>query len=184
MSDPAGLAVTAVAVLGPYLAAGGAEAATHEQDDRRERGEAGGQVQRHGPRAVGEAGLQARRGDEEGQQRGRGDQPVAGAAVTLISGPVDIAPPLGVTLVKVETARDMMARIARELPQVRIDGVTDGKPAAKAGLKAGDVVVKLGEHRITDMMSYMKGLGKFTKGEQTVVTVLRNGKEEKVNVTW
>ncbi len=67
---------------------------------------------------------------------------------------------------------------------MRIDGVTDGKPAAKAGLKAGDVVVKLGEHRITDMMSYMKGLGKFTKGEQTVVTVLRNGKEEKVNVTW
>lgn len=67
---------------------------------------------------------------------------------------------------------------------MRIDGVTDGKPAAKAGLKAGDVVVKLGEHRITDMMSYMKGLGKFTKGEQTVVTVLREGKEQKFNVTW
>src|SRR6187401_2943403 len=47
---------------------------------------------------------------------------------------------------------------------MRIDGVTDGRPAAKAGLKAGDVVVKLGEHRITDMMSYMKGLGLFTKG--------------------
>lgn len=67
---------------------------------------------------------------------------------------------------------------------MRIDGVSDGKPAAKAGLKAGDVVVKLGEHRITDMMSYMKGLGKFTKGEQTVVTVLREGKEMKINVTW
>lgn len=67
---------------------------------------------------------------------------------------------------------------------MRIDGVTDGKPAAKAGLKAGDVVVKLGEHRITDMMSYMKGLGKFTKGEQTVVTVLREGREQKFNVTW
>ncbi len=67
---------------------------------------------------------------------------------------------------------------------MRIDGVSDGKPAAKAGLKAGDVVVKLGEHRITDMMSYMKGLGKFTKGEETVVTVLREGKEMKVNVTW
>ena len=67
---------------------------------------------------------------------------------------------------------------------MRIDGVSDGKPAAKAGLKAGDVVVKLGEHRVTDMMSYMKGLGKFTKGEQTVVTVLREGKEMKINVTW
>ena len=67
---------------------------------------------------------------------------------------------------------------------MRIDGVSDGKPASKAGLKAGDVVIKLGEHRITDMMSYMKGLGKFTKGEQTVVTLLREGKEMKINVTW
>lgn len=67
---------------------------------------------------------------------------------------------------------------------MRIDGVTDGKPAAKAGLKAGDIVIRLGEHRITDMMSYMKGLGRFTKGEVTPVTVLRDGKELTVNVTW
>ena len=67
---------------------------------------------------------------------------------------------------------------------MRIDGVTEGKPAFKAGLLAGDVVVKLGPHRITDMMSYMKGLGRFTKGEVTPVTVLRNGKEVIVNVTW
>ncbi len=40
----------------------------------------------------------------------------AGAAVTLISGPVDIPPPLGVTLVKVETARDMLAAAERALP--------------------------------------------------------------------
>jgi len=67
---------------------------------------------------------------------------------------------------------------------MRIDGVTDGKPAAKAGLKAGDVVLQLGEHRVTDMMSYMRGLGHFTKGEETLVTVLREGKEVKVKVTW
>lgn len=67
---------------------------------------------------------------------------------------------------------------------MRIDGVTEGRPASKAGLKAGDIVVKLGEYRITDMMSYMKGLGRFTKGEETMVTVLRGGKEEKVKVTW
>ena len=67
---------------------------------------------------------------------------------------------------------------------MRIDGVTDGKPAAKAGLKAGDIVVMMGEYRVTDMMSYMKGLGKFTKGEETLVTVLREGKELKVKVTW
>ncbi len=40
----------------------------------------------------------------------------AGAAVTLISGPVDLTPPLGVTLVKVETAREMLAAAERALP--------------------------------------------------------------------
>jgi aminopeptidase YwaD len=67
---------------------------------------------------------------------------------------------------------------------MRIDGVTEGKPAFKAGIRAGDVVVRLGEHRITDMMSYMKGLGRFTKGEETMVTVIRDGKEVRIKVTW
>jgi S1-C subfamily serine protease len=36
---------------------------------------------------------------------------------------------------------------------MRIDGVTDGKPAAAAGLKTGDIVVKLGALEVTDMMA-------------------------------
>ncbi len=56
---------------------------------------------------------------------------------------------------------------------MRIDGVTDGKPASKAGLQPGDVVIQLGENRVVDMMSYMKALGKFNKGETTKVKVMR-----------
>lgn len=56
---------------------------------------------------------------------------------------------------------------------MRIDGVSDGKPAQKAGLRAGDVVMQIGDHKVTDMMSYMKALGKFTKGDKTSVTVKR-----------
>ena len=59
---------------------------------------------------------------------------------------------------------------------MRIEGVTDGKPASKAGLLAGDIVVALGENKVTDMMSYMKGLSKFQKGDETIVKVIR-GKE-------
>jgi phosphopantothenoylcysteine decarboxylase / phosphopantothenate---cysteine ligase len=40
----------------------------------------------------------------------------AGAATTLISGPVALDPPAGVTLVKVETARDMLAATEAALP--------------------------------------------------------------------
>lgn len=56
---------------------------------------------------------------------------------------------------------------------MRIDGVSDGKPAQKAGLHAGDIVIQIGDHKVVDMMSYMKALGKFTKGEKTKVKVKR-----------
>jgi hypothetical protein len=59
---------------------------------------------------------------------------------------------------------------------MRIDGVTEGKPAAKAGLKAGDVVQQIGTFKVLDMMSYMKALGGFSKGEKTRVLVVRDGK--------
>lgn len=61
---------------------------------------------------------------------------------------------------------------------MRIDGVTEGKPASKAGVEAGDIVVKLGEHPVKDV-EYMKALSNFKKGDATTVEVLR-GKETKV----
>lgn len=57
---------------------------------------------------------------------------------------------------------------------MRIDGVTDGRPASNAGLKAGDVVIQIGEHKILDMMSYMKALSQFKKGQTTKVKVKRD----------
>ena len=56
---------------------------------------------------------------------------------------------------------------------VHIDGVTEGKPAFKAGLLKGDVIVKLGEHTVKDMQSYMKALSMFKKGDTTMVKALR-----------
>ena len=67
---------------------------------------------------------------------------------------------------------------------MRIDGVTDGKPAAAAGLKTGDIVVKLGALEVTDMMSYMKALGQFARGDKAKVIVLREGKEVEAMVTF
>ncbi|GAA4463147.1 hypothetical protein GCM10023093_10970 [Nemorincola caseinilytica] len=60
---------------------------------------------------------------------------------------------------------------------VRADGVTEGRPAAKAGIKAGDIITRLGEHKIQGMQSYMETLGKFSPGQHTEVTILRDGKE-------
>ncbi|MCY7292095.1 MAG: PDZ domain-containing protein, partial [Ferruginibacter sp.] len=62
---------------------------------------------------------------------------------------------------------------------VRADGISEGKPAEKAGLKTGDVIIQIGEYKIPDVQVYMQTLGKFKKGDATKVTVKR-GSEEKV----
>lgn len=60
---------------------------------------------------------------------------------------------------------------------VRVDGVSDNKPAQKAGILTGDVLVQLGDYKFTDVESYMGALNKFNKGESTNVK-LKRGKEE------
>ncbi len=67
---------------------------------------------------------------------------------------------------------------------MRIDGVSEDRPAQKAGLQKGDIVVKMGDYEVTDMMSYMKSLSKFEKGETTIVTINRNGELMEVEVTF
>ncbi len=62
---------------------------------------------------------------------------------------------------------------------LRVDGVTDGKPASVAGIIAGDIIIQMGEHKIKDIYAYMGALGKFKKGDVVKVT-LKRGAEEKV----
>jgi phosphopantothenoylcysteine decarboxylase / phosphopantothenate---cysteine ligase len=59
----------------------------------------------------------------------------AGARVTLVSGPVALPPPPGVTLVKVETAREMLAACQQALPAdifAAVAAVADWRPASVA----------------------------------------------------
>ncbi len=67
---------------------------------------------------------------------------------------------------------------------MRIDGISEDRPAQKAGLQKGDIVVKMGDYEVTDMMSYMKSLSKFEKGQTTKVTIDRSGELKEVEVTF
>ena len=62
---------------------------------------------------------------------------------------------------------------------VHIDGVIAGRIADKAGIKTGDVIIKVGDFGLTDVNEYMTALSKFKKGDSTTVTI-RRGKEELV----
>jgi hypothetical protein len=59
---------------------------------------------------------------------------------------------------------------------VRVDGVSDGRPASKAGIKSGDVIISLGTDQVSSVEGYMQALSKFKKGDKTNVTYQR-GKE-------
>ncbi len=60
---------------------------------------------------------------------------------------------------------------------VRVDGVSENRPAKKAGILPGDIVKQLGEHKTSSVESYMQALSKFKKGDTTTTIVLRGDKE-------
>jgi len=66
---------------------------------------------------------------------------------------------------------------------VKVDGTTEGKPAAIAGIKRGDVIIKLHQFTIQSMDDYMETLGKLEKGLQTKVLIIRAGKELELDIT-
>lgn len=67
---------------------------------------------------------------------------------------------------------------------VKVDGVSDNKPAFNAGVKKGDIIIKLGNLEVTDMRSYMQGLAESKKGDTKELVVKRNGKDEILKVTF
>lgn len=67
---------------------------------------------------------------------------------------------------------------------VRVDGISEGKLAQKAGIKTGDVITQLGDFKFTDVTSYMQALGKFKKGDSTKVKLKRGADELEFDVTF
>jgi len=67
---------------------------------------------------------------------------------------------------------------------LRIDGVTDGRPAAMAGLQAGDIILKMGSKEIKDIQGYMEALGSFNKGDKVKVEVKRKEEIKTLEVSF
>ncbi len=67
---------------------------------------------------------------------------------------------------------------------VKVDGVSEGRAAQKAGIKAGDVVTKLGEFNINSIENYMQALSKFKKGDAAKVKVKRGADELEFDILF
>ncbi|MBW7890736.1 MAG: M28 family peptidase, partial [Chitinophagaceae bacterium] len=67
---------------------------------------------------------------------------------------------------------------------LRVDDVSEGKAAKKAGVQAGDIIIMLGEYPVNSMESYMQALSKFKGGDSTTVKVKRGNEELTLPVTF
>jgi S1-C subfamily serine protease len=65
---------------------------------------------------------------------------------------------------------------------VRFSDVKPNSPAAKAGLKGGDVLVQFGEKPIKNLYDFTDALRRSKVGDVVQVTVLRDGKPMTVAV--
>jgi hypothetical protein len=65
---------------------------------------------------------------------------------------------------------------------LRVTGARPDSPATRAGIAAGDVIVKLGKHEITNIHDYMFALGELEAGRETTVEVDRGGKRMALKV--
>lgn len=66
---------------------------------------------------------------------------------------------------------------------LKLDGVRPGSPAEKAGLRAGDVVVKLGKMPIKNVYDYTYALGEMRGGDEVEAVIRRDGKEVTLKIT-
>ena len=67
---------------------------------------------------------------------------------------------------------------------LRIEGASAGKLGEKLGLKAGDILLQMGDYKFIDVMSYMTTLSKFKKGDSTFLIYKRGTEEIKVEIIF
>lgn len=67
---------------------------------------------------------------------------------------------------------------------LKVDGVISGRIAEKAGMKAGDILTKIGTHEVTDINNYMKALSQFKKGDKTTIEFLDAGVKKSAEIEF
>ena len=66
---------------------------------------------------------------------------------------------------------------------VRVDSVTEGTPAARAGFKAADIVVEFDGERIRSARQFKRVVEETRPGREVKAVVLRNGTRQTLTVT-
>ena len=68
-------------------------------------------------------------------------------------------------------------------PGVKVAGVTPGSPAEKAGVKEGDVLLKIDGKDVANLQGFSGLLRGLTPGQTVKVVLSRGGQEQTLDVT-
>lgn len=66
---------------------------------------------------------------------------------------------------------------------LKLDGVRDDSPASKAGLKAGDKIVKMAGHEVKNVYDYTYALGEMKAGQEYEVEIVRGNERLTLRIT-
>ena len=66
---------------------------------------------------------------------------------------------------------------------LKLDGVRDDSPASKAGLKAGDRIVKMAGHEVKNVYDYTYALGEMKAGQEYEVEIVRGSERLTLKIT-
>ena len=79
---------------------------------------------------------------------------------------------------KYKVTLGIMPSYADSTDGLHVDGVTDDRPAQKAGILSGDIITKIGTCDVKEVYSYMECLSKIKSGDELPVQFIRNGEKK------
>ncbi len=71
---------------------------------------------------------------------------------------------------------------AGQVDGLKINGVNEGSPAQKGGLKGGDIIISFGGKKISNIYDYTYALSDFSPGDIVDVEVLRDSRKVNLKV--
>ena len=103
-------------------------------------------------------------------------------ANTIISGKEVEHPRIGATVGTVTPQMSKRLGLGNGAYGAYVNGVTQDSPADKAGIKKGDVITKIDGEQVDAATSLITSIRNHKVGDKVMLTILRDGKEQEVEV--
>lgn len=91
--------------------------------------------------------------------------------------------PLDMTRRGIKTYLGTIPDFAYDGEGVKISGVREGSPASAAGLKEGDIIIRLGDKKISNLNDYTFALRSYNPGDNVKIIFIRESEEKETEAT-